>query len=933
MASPRSTIRRRGGPGLAALLLLAVLSVWACDGLNLFSPGASAFGAPAIDFVAPSPGEGVPLNDSLLVEVEITDPDLRQASGLTRVLIEGVRFEGDPDLGTFEEFQRFEPKEVVFEEPQTGATLVRRFLVPELEGPAGIVFIRVTAEDGSGNTVVDSVDVELGAPRTRILSPEDGEEVARGSQITVRAQATDPNQVVSIEITAGGSLTLPGFPVSQAFDPPRDSVLLEQTVTLPFEVGTVEFRASAVNTDGIEGRFGPVTIDVTSQEIVDDVAPEMRVRIVHGGAPQDPRRVELTDTVQFLVEGRDNSGGVGVTQVGVTLQATSRERGGTTVVPIPTRTLSPPRTGTFTETFKVGVDELEALGVLDILESPDTVDVAVNAFMVDDRGNCAAAVSPDDFQRLTCGSLPTGETVAEGIAGQPDFVVGVTGQTVLLPEGGRIADAVVDTVRGNLVLSNTDLGQLEVFDLGGRTFITPIFVGSEPWGLTFHRTGPDTLFVANSGGTNISHVDVNQGREVLGRRILTPNTVLWQVNESEDEDGGTTFSPPEFFDFTDRPQFVAQDRNNHLVYSTRPTEAANSGTIRLGLRDLGPDTEVILYTGHSAFLQADNTHSFGNVDDVNSIGDADAASGGGSNATLDDAIEVVDHPVGDESTILVTPTTDPGTGESLSAAETIAEMFALPGAFNEGTSNGAWDLAGVGLSDTTFVAASGDGSMVAIGEGATSPFGRVIVYRAPTAPAAPEDHVGVVSSVIDVVDLFNNAAERVLGVALNEDATFGVARGIAAVSFFTPDDLRLQGTVAVDEGGAGVALHPLHSGDPVTTDPNVSLAFVPTGNRTIEVFDTRFFSRIGRVFVRQTVVGQIRATLPFAGDNAGLTCPTLTVAGRSVVRVFSDADGLVINSGTDRACTVLKLAAVTDDGGVVVVNVTVEDIVRDHPDN
>jgi len=52
-----------------------------------------------------------------------------------------------------------------------------------------------------------------------------------------------------------------------------------------------------------------------------------------------------------------------------------------------------------------------------------------------------------------------------------------------------------------------------------------------------------------------------------------------------------------------------------------------------------------------------------------------------------------------------------------------------------------------------------------------------------------------------------------------------------------------------------------------------------------------------------------------------------------VVRVFSDADGLVINAGTDRGCTVLKLAAVTDDGGVLVANVTVEDIVRNHPDN
>ncbi|NIP57123.1 MAG: hypothetical protein GWM92_09835, partial [Gemmatimonadetes bacterium] len=348
----------------------------------------------------------------------------------------------------------------------------------------------------------------------------------------------------------------------------------------------------------------------------------------------------------------------------------------------------------------------------------------------------------------------------------------------------------------------------------------------------------------NSGGTNISHVDVAANREVLGRRIRTPNTVLWQVDESEDEDGGTIFSVPIFFDFSDRPQFVAQDRNNHLVYSTRPTPAAEPGTIRLGLRDLGPDTEVILYTGHAGFVPADRTHSFGNVDDVTVIGDADISTDPVGSPS-DDAIQITDHPVGDESTILQTAFIDGVTGESFTAAQTVSAMFGLPNAFNSGTASGAWDIAGVGLSDTTFVASSGNGAMVAIGEGGGPNPGRVIIYQAPAAPVDPDDHVGSVSSVIDVVDLFNNASERVLGVALNEDATFGVARGEAVVSFFTPEDLRLEGTVPVAEGGAGVALHPLHSGDPVTTDPNVSMSFVSTGDRSIEVFDTRFFSRIG----------------------------------------------------------------------------------------
>ena len=53
-----------------------------------------------------------------------------------------------------------------------------------------------------------------------------------------------------------------------------------------------------------------------------------------------------------------------------------------------------------------------------------------------------------------------------------------------------------------LYLSNLRRNQIEVLNLADSTFSnTPIRVGAQPWAL--HRPSQDTLFVANSGGTNI----------------------------------------------------------------------------------------------------------------------------------------------------------------------------------------------------------------------------------------------------------------------------------------------------------------------------------------------------------------------------------------------------------------------------------------------
>src|SRR4029079_9348070 len=106
---------------------------------------------------------------------------------------------------------------------------------------------------------------------------------------------------------------------------------------------------------------------------------------------------------------------------------------------------------------------------------------------------------------------------------------------------------------------------------------------SLPWGM-FISNNPDTLLVANSGGTNISRVYIGSGgsiHEDLAHRILTRATYSYNILVSRDENTGKirlTAQGP--FQYSDRPQYIAQAAAGRIYYSTRPTVTAPTGTIR-----------------------------------------------------------------------------------------------------------------------------------------------------------------------------------------------------------------------------------------------------------------------------------------------------------------------------------------------------------------
>lgn len=180
-------------------------------------------------------------------------------------------------------------------------------------------------------------------------------------------------------------------------------------------------------------------------------------------------------------------------------------------------------------------------------------------------------------------------------------------------------------------------------------------------------------------------------------------------------------------------------------------------------------------------------------------------------------------------------------------------------------------LASVGLSDTTFIAVSRDASTIAFGEGARSP-GRVLLFQ---------ERAGTLTgSSVETSDLVRNAAERVVGLALNHDGSLGGARGQEA--YFFRDNLRLQGVGLTGEPSGGLAFHPEHDAYPATPT-GTRLAFISgiddNGSPFVDVFDTFNFVRVQRIFVRQRVIGSMVAIRRAGSPNSALRVYALIEGG------------------------------------------------------
>ncbi len=909
--------------------MAAVTLLLACDGQNLFVgpavTGRVDTSAPTVRILTPSSTGGSPsakpLGDSVLVTVEMSDD-----VGLDSVRFEGVSFRGDVDLGTDTVITRFESKVVrLLTIPED--TTVSRFLIAVDDTIKETSFIIAHAFDTLGNMSSDTVPLVLGGPDVQVVNLVAGEVIQAGRDLAIRIEARDPVGIASVQIELTGAVTLS---VSQAVNPPVDTAVVDLVVSIPpLATGPMQLIARARNSLNVSGQAGALDITVVSSLAGDIVPPTVKFEVTTGGT-----RLEQKDVVNVVVTARDDNQGSGLATVGITVLAISPTRGDT-LVQSSSVTFPAARTGTVVQDLTFPVFNANPLML------PDTLVFEITAFALDDQGNCSASVGLDSLVALPCAAVPTGQTAALNLSGLRDERVIVAGRTVLLPTGGLIMDAAVDTARGNLYLSNHARDRIEIFRLAEEDFLEAVPVGSEPWGLAMHPcyvSVPlpgcgDSLWVANSGGTNVSVLDLVSGAtpfEQPGRRFLTPDVVLWDVEEAEDENGTITWLSSFIPDnvppgFSDRPQFITQDFTGRVLYSTKVTDLGDLGTIRKAFSPGGPDPEVILFTDHGTFDDAPEFTAIKNVDVVTNGVFTDPAMGLGT-------LSIFDHPPGDLQTR--TQFGPLPLDSALLAAQ-------RGGSDIEWVNGGRWNVRSIGFNDTTFVTASGNGAWVAFGEGSVSPVGRIISYDA---------GADVVTGAIPVTDLMTNPGETVRGLGLNFDGTLGVARGFQAY-FFTVDDLRLQGVADLPSGGSGAVLHPLHANARSLTNPaglyrpDTHIAFIGTGENTIDIIDTFHFFKSGRIFIRDVISGPLRAVLPSATDNAGLTCSSTLVTGLdalgalvpigSAIEIFAGGDFLSphppAGGPTEDSCIVLKLFGVTDSGGVVVIDVRKSDILRNHP--
>lgn len=709
-----------------------------------------------------------------------------------------------------------------------------------------------------GDTLYDAVPPDVEAPVLEVLSPVNGAQVQAGQRVPIQVSATDAEGVSTITVRVTGAVNQT---ITLQFTPPRTEIEADTAIVVPVGAsGSIQIAASGINTQGVQGHASNVLLAVTS---VDIMPPWVSLSV------ETQPRMELTDRIRVTVKAYDNPGGSGIASMALTAIVTNTDRADTLVLD--------PSEDFLGQASDTAVAEFSFVPpFVDPLDLPDTLTIVFFGVAYDQEGNCGGAVKEPFTNLVACVSstiqgntYSTANAVTEGRQ-----VIAVSGRTSMAPGGGTLADLLVDTVRSRLYVSNLSRNRIQTLQADPGTWGSEVWVGAEPWGLAMNMAG-DSLFVANSGGTSISFVSlVGAPKEDLDRRFVTQNNPLFEVSFDQ---GKLTAS---FYDFSDRPQFIAQDASGRLLYSTRPTSSANTGTVRVTSTQAGwdaPETKLVVVA--EDLVADDKTTAIVHVDSVYSAVDGSC-------------VQIWDHRPGFPGVVVTSgcvPLADALAAMEVHRAAGDTDIWYVP--------SSKWQLERLALRDTTFVAASGDRQWVAFGEGGTAEgeAGRITLWNASTA--------GIHSRLL-VADLVNNASERVTGLDLNQDGTLGSASGDGA-SYYWSTDLRLQGSVTKDvPGGAGAVLHPsLPSFSPGMPSSEQTLAFVGQADHTIRILDTTHFTERGQLHIRDLVTGPMRAGPPLPTDNGGLggAC-----------------------SGPD--CVVLKLYAITDVGGVVVVDVRRRDI-------
>ncbi len=778
---------------------------------------------PLLTFLTPALNAKLNIGDSLLVTARLQDN-----VGIKSVSFSAGSPRGNPGLGTADTVPRFAsviaPSATTTFRAGLRDTTIQRYIhaLTPLDTLTDSLIVVGVLSDNADNR--DTVMVKLkmvSGPTVTFLSPIPGDSAAPGAGLTVSLRAVHALGVSVLGFRLQGD---PSWPT------PLDTTLKQTFGTgknVATFAATIKIPANATPKSIIT--ITPISTDVNGQ----DGSSSPFLIAVRAGLPPGPRvtqnlapRVETNDSVLVTALGN------GITFVGFELHDA---------------------TGALIRRDSVAVAGAPSTALVSLpLSLPTTA-----------QGKKISVISfAYDLAGLVGYSLRAGATASQPLQSSAavDSALVVYGRTFVLPSNrnGTIADLTVDRTRGNVFLSNINFGRLEVWQGASASFdANGVVVGSQPWGMTMSRTAlsGDTLYVANSGGTNLSRVFVGASaasnmREDLPNRILTRASYLFKVTEIRDPSTQKirlTATLP--ITFSDRPQYVQQSVSGRLYVSTKPTIAAPQGTVRfMDPAAPAPDERFIL---DFATIGTDpNSYVIANLDAV-FVTPAPATS------TASDQLTLCDHPSGTTlPTICVT--SDSG------VAATIALLrFTVPTTDVDARAN--LDVNSLGLTDTTYAASSGDGKWISFGEGNKAPLARAFLLQ---DDGSVNNYYTYASPAINVLDLINNASDKVFGVALDKTGkTLGVHGGETYFASVTrPFTQRLQGKKTTFATGSGIAFHP--NADGTTTAQSDRLAFVASNNGTIEAVDIAYYD-----FTRATLAtkfnlyGPLRSSLPFPGDN------------------------------------------------------------------
>lgn len=677
--------------------------------------------------------------------------------------------------------------------------------------PGQIITVRTTVIDGSNNAATHealAIAFDPNVPVMAFVRPVSTVVVAGTYNFDLSGADTTGITKLGYRATAPGfsrgDSTLYGSPL-----PKSDTASFGFQVPGLLAVGAIiTITPFAENRDGLRVQGQPLTVRITAP------GPDVFAPVVYQTVPA---RLESRDSIE--ISARDSDGQVRV------IGFIARDAAGNIVHSVE-------------ETLPVPAQQV----TLRMAFAPP---IALRGQSLFITGYATDVANHTGYGVLTGATIP----ISDALIAKRDPTVYAFGATYALPPNSLGGDIAVDVTRSTVYVSNLNKNQLEAFQYGTSVQPLPsVQVGSMPWGMIIDNSN-SLLLVANSGGTNISMV--NLGTRTETGRAKTSNEWVYDVSYTTADSTGFKFDVAPVIDYSDRPQYIAQSASGALYYSTRPTSTATPGTLRRLDNFLDARAEPRQIWQYGAF--AKNKYVILNADAVGvTLGNEGAP----------DLITICDHTPGDDPSTSVCAT-------SLSIEVAIDSLRAAPVSGNVEAVKDL-DVASLALPDTNFVAVGGDRRRVVFGEGGTgNRAGRVIsVYDPSGTPADGAQY----SAPIEVIDLTNNASDKVFGIDVNQNSVNIGVHGVE--TFFADSSLRLQGKFATFSSGAGIAFHP-NNRDENTGDALARTAFVASGDMSIQIVDSYSYRLRGRIPIRQNLYGSLRAVLPTAAELAA--DPTLAV--------------------------------------------------------